>query len=136
MVTKQLNIKNRTYYFWDDQKNIKNFNPALLKLAKKLSIGANIYYIGYITKNPEYNINSVNPLVVAELDGFIEEKNGSKYLSIGLTDSNNEVLKKYAKVWRENKDQILKINGSVSEYDKYYMNIKFDSDDHLPLKTV
>ena len=34
MVTKQLNIKNRSYYFWDDQINIKNFNPALLKLDK------------------------------------------------------------------------------------------------------
>ena len=76
MVTKQLNIKNRTYYFWNDLINIKNFDPALLKLGKKSSIGANIYYIGYVTKKPEYNINSVKPLylVVAELDGFIEEK--------------------------------------------------------------
>ena len=78
MVTKQLNIKNRTYYFWNDQINIKNFNPALLKLDKKSPIGANIYYIGYVTKKPEYNINSVNPLylVIDEIDGFIEEKNG------------------------------------------------------------
>ena len=76
MVTKQLNIKNRTYYFWDDQKNIKNFDPALLKLHKKSSIDANIYYIGYVTKKSEYNINSMNPLylAIAELDGFIEEK--------------------------------------------------------------
>ena len=78
MVTKQLNIKNRTYYFSNDQINIKNFNPALLKLDKKSPIGANIYYIGYVTKKPEYNINSVNPLylVIDEIDGFIEEKNG------------------------------------------------------------
>ena len=78
MVTKQLNIKNRTYYFWNDQINIKNFNPALLKLDKKSPIGANIYYIGYVTKKPEYNIDSVNPLylVIDEIDGFIEEKNG------------------------------------------------------------
>ena len=70
MVTKQLNIKKRTYYFWDGQINIKSFNPALLKLDKKLSVGASIYYIGSVTKKPEYNINSVNPLylVVAELD--------------------------------------------------------------------
>ena len=84
MVTKQLNIKNRTYHFWNDQINIKNFNPALLKLDKKSSVGASIYYIGYVTKKHEYNINSVNPLylVVAELDGFIKEKNGSRYLNI------------------------------------------------------
>ena len=92
MVTKQLNIKNGTYYFWDDQINIKNFNPALLKLDKKSSIGSNIYHIGYVTKNPEYNINSVNPLylVIGEIDGSTEEKNGSKYLNIALTDSNKK----------------------------------------------
>ena len=80
MVTKQLNIKNRTYYFWNDLIKIKNFNPALLKLDKKSSIGANIYYIGYVTKKPEYNINTVNPLylLIDKIDGFIKEKNGSK----------------------------------------------------------
>ena len=100
MVTKQLNIKNRTYYFWNDLINIKNFNPALLKLDKKSSIGANIYYIGYVTKKPGYNINSVNPLylVIGEINGFVEEENGSTYLNIGLTDSNSEVLKKYAEI--------------------------------------
>ena len=35
MVTRQLNIKNRTNYFWNNEINIKNFNPALLKLDKK-----------------------------------------------------------------------------------------------------
>ena len=118
--------------------NIKNFNSALIKLDKKSSVGANIYYISYITKKPEYNINSVNPLylVNGEIDGFIEEENDSKYLNIALKDSNSEMLKKYAEIWREIKDQILKINGSVGEYDKDYMKIKFDSDDNLPLNVV
>ena len=54
-----------------------------------------VYYIGYVTKKPEYNINSVNPLYlfIVELDGFIEEKEGNKYLNISLTHNNNEVLK-------------------------------------------
>ena len=99
MVIKQLNIKNRTYYFLNDQTNIKTFNPTLLKLDKKSSISANIYYIGFVTNKPEYNINSVNPLYLA-------------------------------------KDQILKINGLVGEYDKDYTKIKFDSDNDLPLDTV
>ena len=61
----------------------------------------NIYYIGYVVKKTEYNINSVNPLylLIGEIDRFVEEKKGSKYLNIALTDSNNEVLKKYAEVW-------------------------------------
>ena len=46
------------------------------------------------------------------------------------------MLKKYAQVWKGIEDQILKIHGSVGEYDKDYMKIKFDSDDNLPLNTV
>ena len=96
----------------------------------------NICYIGYVTKKPEYNIDSVNPLylLIRELDGFIEEKEGSKYLNIALTDSNNYILIKHAEVWSRIKDQIKKKNNdSVGEYDKDYMKIKFDSDDNLPL---
>ena len=135
VTTKQLNIKNRTYYFYDDLINLKDFDPNLLKLDKKLSMDISIYYIGYVAKNPEYNINSVNPLylLISELDGFIEEKEGSKYLNTSLTYNNNDVLVKYAEVWSGIKDQIKKINnGSVGEYAKDYMNIKFDSDDNLP----
>ena len=103
MVTKQLNIKNRTYCFWNDQVNIKNFNPLLLKLDKKSSMHVNIYYIGYVTKKAEYSIDSVNPLylVIDEADGFIKQKNRSKYLSIALTDSNKEALKNMRKFGKE-----------------------------------
>ena len=71
--TKELNIKNRTYYFWNDLINRKNFDPSLLKLDKKSSMDISIYYIGYVTKKSEYNIDSVNPfyLLINELDGFI-----------------------------------------------------------------
>ena len=95
MVTKQLNIKNRTYYFWNDLINLKDFDPSLLNLDKKSSMDINIYSIGYVTKKSEYNINSVNPLylLITELDGYIEEKECNKYLYIVFTDSNNKVLK-------------------------------------------
>ena len=62
VTTKQMNIKNRTYYLYDDLINIKDFDPKLLKLDKKSFKNISIYYIGYVTKNPEYNINSINPL--------------------------------------------------------------------------
>ena len=95
MVTKELDIRNRSHYFWNDLVNIKYFDAKLLKLDKKLSMYISIYYTGYVTEKPEYNINSVNLLylLIDEVDGFIEEKEGSKYLNIALTDSNNEVLK-------------------------------------------
>ena len=137
--TKQLNIKNRSYYFYDNLVNLKDFDPSLLKLDKKSSMDISIYYISYVTKKSEYNINSVSPLylLISELYGFTEEKNGSKYLNIALTDSNNDVLIKYAKVWSGIKGQIKKINnGSIGEYDKDYMKIKFDSDNNLPLNKI
>ena len=135
-ITKQMNIKNRTYYFCNDLININDFDPKLLKLDKKSYKNIDIYYIGYITSKDEYKINSVNPLylLVHKIDGFIEEKRGNKYLNIAFTDSNNEELKKYAEVWSGIKDQTEKINnGKLKEYEKDYMKIKFNSDDNLPL---
>ena len=43
------------------------------------------------------NINSVNPLyqIIGEVDGYIKESNGSKYLTFAFTDKNKEVLTKY-----------------------------------------
>ena len=101
MVSKQINLKNRSYYFLNDQISMINFNAENLKLDKKSVMDINIYYIGYVTKKPEHNINSVNPLYlfINDLDGFIDEKNGNKYLNISLTDSNDDVLIKYAEVW-------------------------------------
>ena len=34
---KQINIKNRTYYFYNDQINLKDFDASLLKVDKKKS---------------------------------------------------------------------------------------------------
>ena len=76
-------------------------------------------------------------MTIKELGGFIDEKNGNKYLNITLTDSNNDVLITYAEVWSGIKDQIKKINNdSVVQYDKDYMKIKFDSDDNLLLNKI
>ena len=46
---KELNIKNQTYYFYDDMIDIKNFHSNLLKIDKKPYKDIYIYYIGYIT---------------------------------------------------------------------------------------
>ena len=91
MVLKEINIKSRAYYFYNDQISINNFDAKNLKLDKKSVMDINIYYIGYLTKKPEYNINSVNSfyLTIKELDGVID---GNKYLNISLEDSNNDIL--------------------------------------------
>ena len=46
---KETNIKNQTYYFFDDVINITNFDPNLLKIDKKSYKTIDTYYIGYIT---------------------------------------------------------------------------------------
>ena len=108
VATKKMNIKNRTYYSYNDLINIKDFDPKLLKLDKKSFKNIGAYYIGYITKKDEYKINSVNTLylLVYRIDGSIEEKEGSKYLNIASTDSNSEVLKKCDEVWSGVKDNM------------------------------
>ena len=50
MAIRLLNTEGRTYYFYNDLINIKNFNINNLKLDKKGSLGNDVYYIGYITK--------------------------------------------------------------------------------------
>ena len=102
--TKQINIKNRTYYFYNDQIDLKDFDARLLKIDKKDYNEIDIYYIGYVTikKIADYNnINSVNPLylMINQMIGHfecnsIEEKNESKYLVLDEIDENKEVLEK------------------------------------------
>ena len=101
MTAKQLNIKNRTYYFYNDLINIKDFDPKLLKLDKKKSMGLNIYCIGYVTKKPTWGVNSVNPLysMIKRIDGFIEEIEGDKYLDISETQRISKIISKYLEVW-------------------------------------
>ena len=74
---KEINIKNRTYYFLGDMINIKNFDPNLLKIDKKSYKNIDIYYIGsIIVKDYNYvKINSVNYLylIINEVDGYFEE---------------------------------------------------------------
>ena len=115
-ITKQMNIKNRTYYFYNDLIKLFDFDPNMLKLDKKAFKGIDIYYIEYVTKKEEYKINSVDSLhlLIYKIDGFIEEKEGNKYLNIAFTDNNDEVLEKYKEFWREIKSRIEKINNNKS----------------------
>ena len=46
---RQINIKNRTYYFCNDIIDLKNCKSNLLKIDKKSYNNIGIYNIGYIT---------------------------------------------------------------------------------------
>ena len=76
---KQINIKNRTYYFYNDIIDLKNFDARLLKIDKTSYKNIDIYNIGYITiKKIDdcENIYSVNPLYlrIDHANGYVEEK--------------------------------------------------------------
>ena len=85
------------------------------------------------------SIYNANPLYlrIGHASGYIEEKIGNKYLIFDSIDENKEVLKKYADAWDEIKNKIKAINGDKeNDYGKYYMKIKFNSDDDLPLNKL
>ena len=112
MTTRQLNIKNKTYYHYNDLINVLKVEAGNLKLDKKTWKNIDIYYIGYADKKPEWNVNNVNPLnlFINRVYGYVLEKNGNKFLTIDKGDS---VLKKYGQVFSGIKYRIEKIDVNI-----------------------
>ena len=82
---KQIDIKNWTYYFYNDIIDPEGLKSNLLKIDKKSYKGIGIYNIEYITIKKIgdcENIYSVNPwyLRITHANGNIEEINENKYL--------------------------------------------------------
>ena len=121
---KQINTKYKTYYFYNDQIDLRDFDARLLKIDKKDYYKIDSCYIGYVTikKIGDYNnINSANPLylIINEMIGHFEEKNENKYLVLDEIDENKEVLNKYEEIWEGIKKEIEIINsGEKIEYGK------------------
>ena len=138
---KDINIKKHIYYFFDDIINIKEFDPNNIKLDEKSYKNILIYYTAYVTiKDSKYvKINSVNPLylMINRINGYFEEINRNKYLTLVPTNEIKEKIKKYGELWIKIRDLIRSVTKKSYDYDEKYMKIKFDSDDELPLnKTI
>ena len=138
MAIRQLNIEGRTYHFYNDLVNIKNFNINNLKVDKKGVLDNDVYYIGYITKKPQWNVNSVNPLylMINKIKGNFEEIDGDQYLII--SSENGDVMQKYQEVFDGIKEIIKKINdySQTIKYDDNFMKIKFNTDDNITLNKI
>ena len=108
MAIRQLNIEGRTNYFYNDLINTKNFNINNLKLDKKSVLGNDVYYSGYITKKPQWDINSINRLylMINKIKGHFEEVDGDKYLIIN--SENGDIMQKYQEVFDGIKEIIKK----------------------------
>ena len=71
--------------------------------------------------------------IIDHASGYIEEKGVNKYLVFDSTNKNKRLLKKYNDVWNGIKNKIKEVSDSECDYENYYINIKFNSDDNLPL---
>ena len=116
MVVKSLEIKNHSNYFWNDVVYLDDFNENLIKIVKRESrIGVDIYYIGYIVKKPQYNIDSVNPLylIVRHTYGREEKIEGSSDRYLVIDQDNTKLLGIFDKLFsfiKEKIDKIIKNN--------------------------
>ena len=98
-------------------------------MAKKIFFLKNeidIYYNDYVTVKKIANCNNINSanllyLMINEMIGHFEEKNGNKYLVLDDADESKEVSKKNEEVWEGVKKEIEMINsGKKVEYGKIF----------------
>ena len=94
---KDINIKSRTFYFFNDIINIENFDLNNIKIDEKSYKNILIYYIEYVTIKEYVKIYSVNPLylIFRYVNGYFEEINGNRYLTLVLANESKEKIKKY-----------------------------------------
>ena len=132
---KQINIKNRKYYFYNDIIDLDEFDKSKIKVDKKDFNGIDIYYLGYEHKKKisECNIiNSVNPLYlrIVVMNGQFEKgKDDAWYLKISYKD---DVYEKLTDIFESIKNKITEKTWDTVEYDKDYMKIKFESNNIFP----
>ena len=105
---KQINIKNRTYYFYNII-NLDEFDESKIKVDKKDFNNIDIYYLGYEHKKKISEcdvISSVNPLYlrIADMNGQFEKgKDDVWYLVISDDD---DVFKNLADIFEIIKNKI------------------------------
>ena len=87
-------------------------------------------------KDSKYvKINSVSPLYLLfnEVNGYFEEINRNKYLTLVPTNESKEKILKCEELWIKIKGLTRSITKNLDDYDEKYMKIKINSDDELPL---
>ena len=93
---KDISIKNHTYYFLMILSIQKVLIQNNIKIDEKSYKNILIYYNEYVTiKDLKYvNINSVNPLnlIIKKVNGYFEEINGNKYLTLIPTNESKEKI--------------------------------------------
>ena len=93
---KEINIKNKIYYFFGDIIKILDFNANIIIDTKSYK-HINMYYIRYVTKEDRKNVNTQSVILlyyfVDKVDAFIEESDGNKYLNFASSDNKKRSIK-------------------------------------------
>ena len=72
-----------------------------------------------------------------KMNGYFEEINKNKYLTLVSTNASKEKIKKYEERWIQIRDLIRSVTKKSDDYDEKYMKMKLNSNDTLPLnKTI
>ena len=132
---KDIDIKNLTYYFFNDIINIEHFDQNNIKIDEKLHENIFIYCIGYVTIKKYVKIYIVNSLYLIFKTSMVtfEEINKSKYSTLVPINESKEKIKKCVELSGKIRDLITSITKNSDDYDEKYMKIKFNSDVELPL---
>ena len=137
---KQINIKNRSYYFYNDIIDLDEFDGSKIKVDKKDFNDIDIYYLGYEYKKKitECNeINSVNPLYlrIKDMKGQFKKGKGDNVWYL-IIYGDADVLRNFANIWKSIRTKIEENTGGIVQYDKDYMKIKVESNDDLPTYNI
>ena len=122
--------------------NITNLDPDKIEIDEKSNSFKSIlvYYTGFATfKDLRYvKVNCLNPLylIVNKIDGYFEEINRNKYLTLVPTNQNEDTLKKYKELRNKIRELITSATNNLNLYDGKYIKIKLNSDDDLSLKKM
>ena len=96
-VIKQIDTKNWTYYSYNDIFDLKNVDARFLKVDKNhtKALVLTLLDISQLKKLMIVKIFSVNPLylLIADANGYIEEKRVNKYLVFDSAAENKWLLK-------------------------------------------
>ena len=132
---KDIDIQNQTHYLFNDIINIESFVSNNIKIDEKSYKDFLIYYIGYATIKEYVKIYCVNPLylIFRDVNGYFEQINKIKYLTLVPTNESQDKIKKYEELWSKTRDLLRSITKNSDDYDGKYMKIKFNSNDELPL---
>ena len=100
--------------------HIKNLDKNKIRIYEKSYKSIFVYYVGYTTvKDPSYaTINSANPLYfgINLINGYIEQSNGNKYLTLVPPGESKDTQKRYEELWIKIKDFIRSITNNSNNY--------------------